>query len=91
MRYRNGLPIAHDPDSWPRLAEILRLNPEEKRTFEARVHAACASDDDKSPCWHTPILVREDVSRLRTLLGQSLPRRLSGFRSLSLTVGPLMS
>jgi penicillin-binding protein 2 len=63
VRYRNGLPIAHDPDSWPRLAEILRLNPEEKRTFEARVHAACASDDDKSPCWHTPILVREDVSR----------------------------
>jgi penicillin-binding protein 2 len=63
VRYRNGQPIAHDPDSWPRLAEILRLNPEEKRTFEARVHAACASDDDKSPCWHTPILVREDVSR----------------------------
>ncbi len=63
VRYRNGQPIARDPDSWPRLAEILRLNPEEKRTFEARVHAACASDDDKSPCWHTPILVREDVSR----------------------------
>jgi penicillin-binding protein 2 len=63
VRYRNGLPIPRDPDSWPRLAEILRLNPEEKRTFEARVHAACASDDDKSPCWHTPILVREDVSR----------------------------
>ena len=63
VHYRNGLAIAHDPDSWPRLAEILRLNPEEKRTFEARVHAACASDDDKSPCWHTPILVREDVSR----------------------------
>ena len=63
VRYRNGQPIAHDPDSWPRLAEILRLNPEERRTFEARIHAACASDDDKSPCWHTPILVREDVSR----------------------------
>ncbi|HTB73687.1 MAG TPA: penicillin-binding protein 2 [Polyangiaceae bacterium] len=63
IHYRNGQPIARDPDSWPRLAEILRLNPEEKRTFEARVHAACASDDDKSPCWHTPILVREDVSR----------------------------
>ncbi len=63
VRYRNGQPMARDPDSWPRLAEILRLNPEEKRTFEARVHAACTSDDDKSPCWRTPILVREDVSR----------------------------
>jgi len=62
-RYRNGQPIAHDPDSWPKLAEILRLNPEERRTFEARIHAACASDDDKSPCWRTRILVREDVPR----------------------------
>jgi penicillin-binding protein 2 len=63
VRYRNGQPIAHDTDSWPRLAEILRLNPEERRAFEARVRAACVSDDDKSPCWHTPILVREDVPR----------------------------
>jgi penicillin-binding protein 2 len=63
VRYRNGQPIAHDPDSWPRLAEALRLNPEERRTFEARIRAACVSDDDKSPCWHTPILVREDVPR----------------------------
>jgi penicillin-binding protein 2 len=63
VRYRNGQPMTRDPDSWPRLAEILRLNPEEKRTFEARIHAACSSDDDKSPCWRTPILVREDVSR----------------------------
>jgi penicillin-binding protein 2 len=63
VRYRNGQPVAHDPDSWPRLAGILRLNPEERRTFEARIRAACVSDDDKSPCWHTPILVREDVAR----------------------------
>jgi penicillin-binding protein 2 len=63
VRYRNGQVMARDPDSWPRLAEILRLNPEEKRTFEARIHGACGSDDDKSPCWRTPILVREDVSR----------------------------
>ena len=63
VRYRNGQAIAHDPDSWPRLAEALRLNPEERRTFEARIRAACVSDDDKSPCWHTPILVREDVPR----------------------------
>jgi penicillin-binding protein 2 len=63
VRYRNGQPIAHDPDSWPRLAEVLRLNPEERRTFEARIRSACANDDDKSPCWRTPILVREDVPR----------------------------
>jgi penicillin-binding protein 2 len=63
IRYRNGQPIARDPDSWPKLAEILRLNPEERRTLEARIRAACASDDDKSPCWRTRILVREDIPR----------------------------
>jgi penicillin-binding protein 2 len=63
VRLRNGQPIAHDPDSWPKLAEILRLNPEERRTLEARIRAACTSDDDKSPCWRTRILVREDVPR----------------------------
>ena len=63
VRYRNGQLVVRDPDSWPKLADILRLNPEERRTFEARIHAACTSDDDKSPCWKTPILVREDVPR----------------------------
>ncbi len=63
VRYRNGQVISHDPDSWPKLADVLRLNPEERRTFEARIRAACASDDDKSTCWRTPILVREDVPR----------------------------
>jgi penicillin-binding protein 2 len=63
IHYRNGQAIPRDPDSWPRLAEILRLNPDERRTFEARIRAACASDDDKSPCWRTPLLVREDVPR----------------------------
>jgi len=63
VRYRNGQQMPHDPDSWPKLADVLRLNPEERRTFEARIHAACVADDDKSPCWRTPILVREDVPR----------------------------
>jgi penicillin-binding protein 2 len=63
LRYRNGQPIARDPDSWSRLAEILRLNPDERRSFESRIRTACANDDDKSPCWRTPILVREDVPR----------------------------
>ncbi|HLK38572.1 MAG TPA: penicillin-binding protein 2 [Polyangiaceae bacterium] len=61
--YRGGQALPHDPDSWARLAEVLRLNPEERRTFEARIRAACTSDEDKSPCWRTPILVREDVPR----------------------------
>ncbi|HEX8795649.1 MAG TPA: penicillin-binding protein 2 [Polyangiaceae bacterium] len=63
VRYRNGQIVPHDPDSWPRLADILRLNPEEQRTFEARIRTACATDDDKSPCWKTPIRVREDAPR----------------------------
>jgi penicillin-binding protein 2 len=63
VRYRAGQAVARDPDSWPRLADILRLNPEERRAFEARIRAACGSDEDKSPCWKTPILVREDVPR----------------------------
>jgi penicillin-binding protein 2 len=63
VRYRNGQPVAHDPDSWGRLADVLRLNPEERRNFESRIRAACVNDDDKSPCWRTPILVREDVPR----------------------------
>jgi penicillin-binding protein 2 len=63
IRYRNGQALARDPDSWPRLATILRLNPEERRAFEARIRMACGSDEDKSPCWKTPILVREDVPR----------------------------
>ncbi len=63
IRYRNGQPMAHDPDSWATLADVLRLNPDERRAFEARIRAACANDDDKSPCWRTPILVREDVPR----------------------------
>ncbi len=63
VRYRNGQVLPHDPDSFPKLADILRLNPEERRALDARIHAACGSDDDKSPCWKTRILVREDVPR----------------------------
>jgi penicillin-binding protein 2 len=63
VRYRNGQVIAHDPDSWAHLADILRLNPDERRAFVGRIRAACANDADTSPCWRTPILVREDVQR----------------------------
>lgn len=59
---KNGETISSDLDTWPKIVEVLRLNPEEKATFDASIRTACATDDDKSPCWH-PILVREDVSR----------------------------
>jgi penicillin-binding protein 2 len=63
VHYRDGKVLQHDHDSFPKLADILRLNPEERRTIDALIHAACTSDDDKSPCWTRRILVREDVPR----------------------------
>jgi penicillin-binding protein 2 len=50
------------PDTWPRIADILRLNPEERTRFDAKLHAACTTDEDKSPCWR-PVLVREDLAQ----------------------------
>jgi penicillin-binding protein 2 len=62
-------PLHHDraqpddqDDSWPQIADVLRLNPEERSRFSGRIHGACVTDEDKSPCWR-PILVREDLSR----------------------------
>lgn len=49
-------------DAWPRIADMLRLNPEERARFDAKLHVACATDEDKSPCWR-PVLVRQDLSR----------------------------
>jgi len=49
-------------NTWPHIAAMLRLNPEERGRFDARIRAACVTDEDKSPCWR-PILVREDLSR----------------------------
>jgi penicillin-binding protein 2 len=49
-------------DTWPKIADVLRLNPEERARFDQKIHAACVTDDDKSPCWH-PVLVRQDLSR----------------------------
>jgi penicillin-binding protein 2 len=53
---------ADEVDTWPRIADSLRINPEERARFEARIRAACTSDEDKSPCWR-PILMREDLPR----------------------------
>ncbi len=62
--------VADAPDTWPKIAETLRLNPDERQRTEARLRAACvgASWRDApevrrhSPCWRA-ILLREDVSR----------------------------
>jgi penicillin-binding protein 2 len=59
---RAGVVISEDPDSWNRIAETLRLNPDERTRFTARIKDACITDEDRSPCWR-PILVREDLAR----------------------------
>ncbi len=62
-----------EADTWPRVADALRLNPADRSRFEARIRAACAGDEDTpgrrggrdpktSPCWRA-MLVREDVPR----------------------------
>ena len=51
-----------DPDTFGRIADTLRLNPEERARITTRIREACVTDDDKSPCWHR-VLVREDLSR----------------------------
>ena len=57
-------------DTWPKLAEMLRMNPDERQRFEARLKAACETtswqdspeERRRSRCWR-PMLVREDISR----------------------------
>ncbi|WP_394842566.1 penicillin-binding protein 2 [Pendulispora brunnea] len=59
---RRGSSEADEPDSWPKVAETLRLNPDERTRFDERIRNACRTDENKSPCWRS-ILVREDLSR----------------------------
>ncbi len=53
-------------DTLPKIAEILRLTPDERAALEKDVREACAAydltNDKSSPCTRS-ILVREDVSR----------------------------
>ncbi|MBP9114522.1 MAG: penicillin-binding protein 2, partial [Polyangiaceae bacterium] len=49
-------------DVFSRVADLLRLNPAERPVLLKRMATMCASDDDKSPCWHR-VLVKEDVDR----------------------------
>lgn len=51
-----------EPDSWTRIADALRLNPDERARLTTRIKDACVTDEDRSPCWRA-ILVREDLSR----------------------------
>ncbi len=66
---RRGKPVTEEADTWPKIAAVLRLNPDEKQRFEARIKAACEDDSvegpssaRKSPCWRS-MLVREDLAR----------------------------
>ena len=51
-----------DRDTFPRIAEALRLNPDERTRITEEIRKACVTDEDKSPCWRA-IRVREDLSR----------------------------
>jgi len=59
---RRSRPGAEEQDSFTRIADTLRLNPDERVRLAARIRDACITDEDRSPCWR-PILVREDLSR----------------------------
>jgi len=60
-RRRRG-DVGETTDTWPAIADTLRLNPEERAQFESAIYAACTTDEDNSQCWR-PILAREDLSR----------------------------
>lgn len=51
-----------EPDPFYKIADMLRLTPEEKDRIKERFSEVCRTDDDRSPCWR-PVLVREDVAR----------------------------
>ena len=59
---RRGRRIEEEQDSFTRIANTLRLNPDERLRLGARIRDACVTDEDRSPCWR-PVLVREDLSR----------------------------
>src|SRR5690242_1851641 len=57
---RRGARISEEQDSFTRIADTLRLSPDERLRLAARIRDACTTDEDRSPCWR-PILVREDL------------------------------
>jgi penicillin-binding protein 2 len=62
--------VAEQGDTWAKLADTLRMNPDERTKFEVRLKNACErtswqdspEDRRRSPCWRA-MLVREDISR----------------------------
>jgi penicillin-binding protein 2 len=59
--------LADATDTWPKIAETLRLNPDERSRIEARIRGACdgwtwSMERKGSPCWRR-MLVREDLPR----------------------------
>lgn len=54
--------VKEEQDSFTRIADTLRLNPDERLRLATRIRDACVTDEDHSPCWRA-ILVREDLSR----------------------------
>ena len=67
VRYRNGLPRPTIRLLAARSPTSSASTPRSGARFEARIHAACASDDDKSPCW------RPASSSARTCRATSSP------------------
>lgn len=59
---KRGRRVREEVDSFPHIADTLRLTPDERTRFEQRIKEACIVDDDKSPCFR-PLLVREDLPR----------------------------
>ncbi len=51
-----------EPDPFYKIADMLRLTPEEKDRIKERFSEVCRTDDDRSPCWRS-VLIREDVAR----------------------------
>mgnify|MGYP000875114601 CR=1 FL=1 len=59
---KKGRKRKEEVDTLPRIADALRLNPDERNRLETKIKDVCREDDDRSPCWRA-ILVREDVAR----------------------------
>lgn len=59
---KHAVGTVEEPDSFPRIADTLRLNPDERARIVDRIKEACTTDEDRSPCWR-PITVKEDVAR----------------------------
>src|SRR5258706_13604616 len=66
-----------EPDTFPRIADTLRLNPDERTRFAEKIKDACQTDEDRSPCWR-PILVKEDVARDIVAEVKQHPNELAG-------------